>query len=502
MRGGIYFLVLVAVVVPLSILGCDKASPPAAAASADAPAGYTVMVSTDSGKSLVTQKPNVTTVIAALLATFPDLTTYFGNRPTIGSAYQDAHDPTTGGATFSATLNGQPVRGIVSCKLHNGGASVAVVFGRTDAPKADWEKLLTRPAAPAAATPVVDASDPNIPLKEYDYPDGTGSLGLADGWTTQGQSVAAGCQITGPASQMIVLHNRVNFSPPDSLSAKQRQRYDDQAANAVKTNAIYRLKPLPPMLIAPYTDPVTALPAVLEQFSKASEFNHGPTTTLDKIISSRALPCSVQNSKRALITFAFTKTLDGKSTAYREQIDVIAFDFTGTWTWAAQYNVSAPDATFDHDLPIMLAMVKSEKGNAARIQQVVQAIGQQNLQAGQQVLADGAKQRQDSFEQFQKDQQSRQNIHDAQQQQTQAGYDAHNQQFNDYELQRSRHSADFDESVLGTRTIYDTVTGQSGYANLTDVNGVVDSLNQAALDPNRFVQIPLRDQLYPLPQGK
>jgi hypothetical protein len=97
---------------------------------------------------------------------------------------------------------------------------------------------------------------------------------------------------------------------------------------------------------------------------------------------------------------------------------------------------------------------------------------------------------------------TQQNIHDQQQAQVQAGYDAHNQQFTADQLQRSRSAADFDESIIGTRTIYDTVTGQSGYANLTDVNGVVDSLNQAALDPNRFVQIPLRDQLYPLPAGK
>jgi hypothetical protein len=72
----------------------------------------------------------------------------------------------------------------------------------------------------------------------------------------------------------------------------------------------------------------------------------------------------------------------------------------------------------------------------------------------------------------------------------------------DSPLSVARHAADFNESIIGTRTIYDTVTGASGYANLTDVNGVVDSLNQAALDPTRFVQIPLRDQLYPLPPGK
>ena len=97
------------------------------------------------------------------------------------------------------------------------------------------------------------------------------------------------------------------------------------------------------------------------------------------------------------------------------------------------------------------------------------------------------------------DQQTRADIHQQYMAQTQAGYDAHNAQFANYEWQRSRNAADFNESIIGTRTIYDTVTGESGYANLSDVNGVVDSLNQAALDPNRFVQIPLRDQLYPNP---
>jgi hypothetical protein len=119
-----------------------------------------------------------------------------------------------------------------------------------------------------------------------------------------------------------------------------------------------------------------------------------------------------------------------------------------------------------------------------------------------QMAIDQQNQQNARFQQFQADQQRRYDEHNEQMAVTQAGYDAHNQQFNDYELQRSRHAADFNESILGTRTVYDTVTGQSGYANLTDVNGVVDSLNQAALDPNRFVQIPLRDQLYPLPPGK
>lgn len=519
-------LVLVALFAPLSILGCNKTEPAAAASSAaDAPIGYTVAASTDSGKSLVTQKSNVLTVQAALLATLPDLAAYFDTRPTIGSAYQDAHDSTSGGTTFSDTLNGQPVRGLVSCKLHDGGASIAVVYGRTDAPKADWEKLMKPPAeqaataAPGAATPpaaapvpgspAADASNPGVSLTEYDYADGTGSVGLVSGWTTQSQSALDPTAIVGPADQAVILHNSVNVATPDSMAVKQRQRLlDMQAQNAANfAQRGYQLptpKPLPPLMVAPFTDPVTAVQNMIPQFSKRSEFNNGPSFALDRIISSQDLPCALPNGKRALISYAFTKTLNGQSTAYRTQIVLVTAPLQGTdaWMWFARYSIQAPDATFDHDLPIMMAIVNSEKVDQNRATQVANARNQQMQQMGQQMAAAAAQRQQASFEQFQHDQQTRFDIHEQQMAQTQAGYDAHNQQFRDDQLQRSRNAADFNESIIGTRTIYDTVTGQSGYANLTDVNGVVDSLNQAALDPNRFVQIPLRDQLYPLPPGK
>jgi hypothetical protein len=170
--------------------------------------------------------------------------------------------------------------------------------------------------------------------------------------------------------------------------------------------------------------------------------------------------------------------------------------------WFARYSVQAPAATFERDLPLMMAMVNSEKVDQNRATQVAQARNQQMQQMGQQMLAAQQAQFQALNNMAKQNADTQNRIHQQQQEQTQAGYDAHNQQFKDYELQRSRNAADFNESIIGTRTIYDTVTGQSGYANLTDVNGVVNSLNQAALDPNRFVQIPLREQLYPIPQSK
>jgi hypothetical protein len=231
-------------------VGCDKASPPAAAAGegADAPAGYTVVVSTQTGKSLITQKSNVTTVQAALLATFPELAAFFGSRPTIGSAFQDAHDPTTGGATFSSTFNGQPIRGIVSCKVHDGAASVAVIFGRTDAPKADWEKLMSPPAAQAGAgaTPGSQSPVPGVSLKEYDFPDGTCSVGLADGWTTNCQSVLAPCIIRGPGDQIIVIQQYNNINMPDSPLVLQRQKQEAANAQANANGARWGIPPTHP----------------------------------------------------------------------------------------------------------------------------------------------------------------------------------------------------------------------------------------------------------------
>ncbi len=515
-------LVFAAALAPISILGCGKSSAPdssTAAASTtpsadtDAPPGYGVALSLDSGKSLVTQKANVTTVDAALLATFPDLTSYFGNQPTIGTAYQDAQDSTVGGATFTATYKGQPISGIVSCKLQNGGANIAVIFDRTDAPKADWEKLMNPPSQPAAApsaTPTAAAPAPasNVALTEYDFPDGTGSIGIAAGWTTSAQSEVSPGVITGPAGQTIILFNGVGVQTPDSPQVQSRQQMEARWAQMNANNAArglppIQMKPQPPILVAPFTDPVTAVQNMVPQFSLRSVFNNGPSLTFGKIISSEDRASPLPNGKAATVTYSFTRVQNGQSTPFRVQAAVIvSSQSTTSWFWYTPYAAQAPDSTFDQDLPVMMAMVNSNKVNQQRAMQVAQARNQATQQAGQQLIAAQQAQDQALNNMAKQDADTQSQIHQEQQQQTQAQYDAHNQQFSDYELQRSRHAADFDESIIGTRTIYDTVTGQTGYADLTDVSGVVDSLNKAALDPNRFVQIPLRDQLAPLPQNK
>jgi hypothetical protein len=64
---------------------------------------------------------------------------------------------------------------------------------------------------------------------------------------------------------------------------------------------------------------------------------------------------------------------------------------------------------------------------------------------------------------------------------------------------RDRSNANEDEIIRGDRTVEDTVTGAQTSVDLGSVDQVVDGLN--ADQPGRYKEIPLRDQVAPLPAG-
>jgi hypothetical protein len=479
-----------------------------APAGGDALAGYTVEVSTDYGKSLVTQKPNAASVRAALESTFPDLARYFGAKPAIGSAYQDAKDPKSGGATFSSNLDGHPVKGFISCKLHDGAATVAVIYGRNDAPEGELDKLMRPPVQAESAVPAgATASDPSIPLKQYDFPDGTGSVGLAEGWDTKSQTCIHPVIIPGPAQQFIILGNSVTIQTPDSPMVKTMQQNQAMMRQMQDRNARMGFKsaPMPPVapeLIAPFTDPVEALKNMLPLFSKRSEFNHGPSLSLDKIVSTEEVPTQLTGGKAAIITYVFTRTLNGETSRNRVRLNLQVCPIGATaWMWFAT-SLQAPDSTFDRDLPVMTAIARSLKINQERAKEVSDAENAQIRQMTAQMAQQSQQNLENNARQFQHDQDSRNRIYQEQHAAQMDGYARHNQQWQADQLQKSRNNADFVETIKGTRTVYDTQTGATGTADLNYVNGVVDSMNRAALDPNRFIQIPLRDEMYPVSPGR
>ena len=138
---------------------------PSARPSADALAGYTTVTTTDAGKALSVQKPGAASVQTALESTFHDLGRYFDARPSTSGAFEDSQDHKSGGASFTAKLNGQAVKGFVSCKLGDKGAIVAVIYCRTDAAPAEWNKLVS--AAPDAGRRRRPSSPPTVQLPRW-----------------------------------------------------------------------------------------------------------------------------------------------------------------------------------------------------------------------------------------------------------------------------------------------------------------------------------------------
>ena len=466
----------------------------------DAPAGYTVVATTNGGKSLVTKKPQANSIKAALEATFPDLAKYFNARPTIGSAYEDVHAHRTGGATFSTTLNGQSVRGIISCKLEdNGGATVAVIYGPANGSKADWDKL-TAPPTPqqtvgGAPAPIDPAKVLGASAQEYQFPDGTGSIMLADGWKTQAQSAVTPIFISGPDKQTMWIGSGVNVLTPESPTIRMMQQNQAQMQR-------WGAKPPPPpmMYVAEYTDPVQALTDITPQMSKMSQAKGGPSVQINKIISHKDVPCALRDGKAAVITWEVTRVVDGQNLIYRSQ-ELLQMSNFGNGSWMmVTTGFSSPVELYDRDAPLVMAMLHSEKINQEAASQRMQQMNQQNMAMIKQMGDAANESLQRNHEQWQRDQDQRNATYQEQHAAQMDGYARHNQQWANDEWQKSRNAADFVETIKGTRTVYDTATGATGSADLNYVNGVVNSLNEAALDPNRFVQIPLRDEMYPAPE--
>jgi hypothetical protein len=465
-----------------------------AAIANDLPPSYSVITTTDFGKALFTQKPDATSVTTALESTLPDLAQYFDTRPTIKGAYEDSKTHQSGGALFTAILAGQPMKGVISAKLAEKGASVTVTYCRIDAPQAEWTKLTTAPPPPTTspATDLTKALGDNAQL--YQFPDGTGSITLADGWKTEAQSAISPIFIKGPADQNIFINSSINVLTPDSPTVKMIQQ-NQARMRQMGGNP----PPPPPMFVAEFTDPVQAMQDLMPQMSQMSQARGGPTSHLDEIVSHEDAPTQLKDGKSAVIIWNVTRTTDGVDKHYRGQQRIQMSPIApGTWMYMGT-GFTTPVESFDNDRPIMFAMIKSITVNPEMVSQRMRERNDQQMAMIKQQGEASSAALQASHDQFMRDQAQRFANGQAQHAQQEAGYAAHNQQFRDDQLQKSRNKDDQVEQILGYRTVYDTQTGLSTTADLSNVTGVVNSLNQAALDPNRFVQIPLRDEQDPTP---
>jgi len=179
------------------------------ASLAAAAPNYKIVNATEFGKAFVAQRQDARTLSAALRLTLSDITAYLGSAPSSYRAYSDTRDASSGGATFLANAGGVALKGLVTCKVGQKGTRVAVVMIRADAPPNEFGRLLNpeapnTPAAPASADGKAIATS-HAPLRTYSFPDGTGTIGLAEGWSTNGESCLRMVQLQGPVNEGITM---------------------------------------------------------------------------------------------------------------------------------------------------------------------------------------------------------------------------------------------------------------------------------------------------------
>ena len=454
----------------VAALGEDKSDVPAASPPQEAsgspgsaaPKGYQVAAATASGKRLVGHKAEAKTLAGALSSTLRDLSRWFDAKPAATGAFAEAKERRRGGVPFTATLKGQPVKGLVFCVTGDQGAEISVTYCRADAPASEWAKLGGGAGASGGGAPT------GIKMHVYSFPDGTGSIQLPDGWKTSAQTCIHGVQIQGPAGQLVTLGQSYSISTPDSFIVQNQKQLAAQA----RQMGFPPPKPIE-MLVAPYTGPVDALKNLVPQFSQISQGHGGPALALDKILEPpKPAQAVFPNGQAAQVYFAVTRTTGGVPTRYRSRAQLETW-VIGQGAWSLYFTeLAAPDASFDKDFPVMLAIAESLKTDPQAVQQATsRAIQAQNanFRAMQQAHAT----QQAAFDDYLKSQR-------------------HN------ELIRDRSFADFDEVIRGDRTIEDTRTGERTSVDLGNVKEIVDKLNER--DPDRYIQIPLRDELYPLPE--
>jgi hypothetical protein len=466
-----------AIVLPLPVCLAGQAG--------EAPSGYAVVRTVNSGMALSRRMPQAKTVRDALRSTLVDLERYLGSKPQLRGAYEDTRDRLSGGAGFKGELRGRPIQGIISCRIGPDGALVVVVYASADAPRSEWARLLEASpgdgAGPNAPSAEADRSQAGaVPLKPYRFPDGSGVVGIADGWHTSAQSCAGPVLVQGPADQSVAMGLTWSVSTPDSLAV---QNHRQMVATA------RQLGSPPPqfdMLVAPFTGPLEALKNLAPQLSEISARKGGRPFQIDKPALRQEMRPSLAGGKAAVVSYGLSeKGADGRVRHYRAEA-YLETDPGGQGAWMMLGVIMrAPDATFERDLPAMRAMVFSLKENA----QVINQKAQQALNAQNQWFQAQQQAHRQQVEGFERQQQAHREVTKAQ--------DRQNKNWEKNQNATSRSHDDYDEVLRGYRTVEDTRSGVKTSVDLGNVDVIVDKLNEA--DPGRYRQIPLRDEMDPLP---
>ena len=417
------------------------------------PAGYVVIRSTKAGRAVAVRKAGDQDLSAVLQSVLHDVFT--GGYHVTGST-EDARDHRWAVAAVTARYAGRPVKAVLIGNRTDAGATVAISYCRADATRADWAELtdVSRPAD-------LNAAVASIPLRKYDFADGTGFIGLPDGYQTNATTCTQGFSVIGPAGQAVVFSPGIVVNTPNSQAVAMARQYGTGGR---------------PLFVAPQTDPVHALVTLTAQQDQMARQRGQAGQQIDGVRLLGAMQPLVANAQRAAVTFGLTAAPrpGGPPQHYQAYAEVEVDSVSAqAWTYTIWYAV-APTATYANDRAALLATMHSWRIVPA----VVEGMTRQALDAQWKSYYAGRKAAAAA----------------------QPVYDDHpdhatSPRPDDPGVARSMD--DFDEAIRGWRAVEDTNTGEKAYVDLGNVDQTVNNLNES--DPGRYRQAPLRDELDPLP---
>jgi hypothetical protein len=444
-----------------------KAGAPAAdgdktAAAEVIPPEGKVLATNDFGKTLFFEHANIKDMSAAVTATAAALSKRLGAPVRIETRFEDQKHPGQGVAGFSATVAGKPVHGSMLCGETDRGEGVAVMFARAGAPVLQAAQLVAAlPGRP--------------PLHTFVVPDGTGTIGLPDGWTLVSNSLFGVISVKGPADQSVNLNVAL---PVLGAQSPLVRIYNQNVAFAqAHPQFAHMPPPLKGILLGELCKPVDAVKLIIPQIDKLNREAGKPGIELDEFTEVHDVPPAVAGMKAQSMDYLSFK-IDGQTRTHMRSVARGESDDTTYGTWLYQTSgMSAPADHFDDDAATMYAILQSIKPDMKVMQQKLE----DQLEANKQLSEDQRRQMLENNKNWQR-----------QHEEQLAGYAKHNEEWRERNVVQDKLHKDFLEYIRGYRTVEDTKTGKQTDVDLGRVGEVMDQLNHD--DPGRYKEIKERDK--------
>ncbi len=409
--------------------------------------------------------------------------------------FTDTKQPDRGGASFTAVgADGRPLHGVAFAgRTTTGGEDVSVAYCAVDAPAAEWATLTA--ALPHPVT-----------LRAFDFPDGSGSIGVPEGWTCRSTSAADAVIVDGPDGQRVTIGQTIALNGQQSplvqskRGAEEQKRQTDlsrQRLDAQMRSMGLQPVPMPPMPPMPqqppdaamgifygeFDDPFTMLRQVYPQLSEGSQANHGPPERIDQVLAVTPAQPMVQGGRADLVSMLWSAGTGATAEHFRFQGRLESSSTGYDTALLFSSGLRAHPDRFDRDLPALWAVMQSFKPNDEKIAQ----IGQEN---NQKIIALGKQLRDNQQAMFDRGQA----IHNQQAD----SFDRFERGINAQSTASHRAAADTAEMLSGYQDVVNTRTGERTSVDYYNSDGIVGALNEQAHDPNQWAVAHRRDEQYPL----